>query len=94
MGQSRKQQLDKIFAKYPNKSAAQIAKDHSIPYSTVWKYMQQYKKPLPVIEAEYRPRPKPKQVTYTKGDMMMAVIAGTFTGVFLCLILGAMQWAK
>ena len=94
MGQSRKTQLDKIFEKYPNKSPAQISKDHGIPYSTVYTYHRKYNKSLPVIEAEYRPRPEPKQVTYTKGDMMMAVVAGTFTGVFLCFILGAMQWAK
>ena len=50
MGQSRKQQLDKIFEKYPNKSTAQISKDHGIPYSTVYAYRQKLKPIKPKAE--------------------------------------------
>ena len=89
MGQTRKKQLDRIVKKYPNKTAGQIAKDHKIPYSTVWNYMK--RKQIPKVEVDV---PKPvvnhKPVTYTKGDMMMAVVAGTITGVILCFLLGAM----
>ena len=88
MGQSRKQQLDKIFTKYPHKSPTQISKDHGIPYSTVYSYHRKFTKPLAVIEAEYKPR-MPKPVTYTKGDMIMAVIGGTLVGVVLVFLLGA-----
>lgn len=87
MGQSRKQQLDKIFAKYPNKSVKQIAKDHEIPYSTVWKYHKQYFNSQQKIQADYKPRElKDKPTTYTGNDMIMAVIVGVISGATLLTI--------
>lgn len=87
MGQSRKQQLDKIFAKYPNKSANQISKDHGIPYSTVWKYHKQYFNSQEKILADYRPRePKPKPMSFTTNEIIMAVVAGAIAGITLFTI--------
>jgi len=85
MGQSRKTQLDKIFSKYPNKSPAQISKDHGIPYSTVYSYHRKFHKSLPQIEHDYKPR-EPKPVTYTSNDMIMAVIVGVVAGATLLTI--------
>ena len=90
MGQSRKQQLDGIFKRYPNKTPNQIAKDHGIPYSTVYAYHRKYHKSLTEIEAAHKPR-KPKARTYSYDDMIMAVLSGVFVGVVLCLILGAIH---
>ena len=87
MGQSRKQQLDKIFAKYPEKPVAQIAKDHGIPYSTVWKYRKQYFNSQQKIQADYKPRePKAKPMSFTTNELVMAVIAGAIAGATLFTI--------
>ena len=87
MGQSRKTQLDKIFAKYPEKSPAQISKDHGIPYSTVYAYHRKFHKSLPQIEHDYKPRePEAKPMSFTTNEVIMAVVAGVIAGLTLFTI--------
>ena len=86
MAQSRKQQLDKIFAKYPNKSVTQIAKDHSIPYSTVWRYKQQYEKSLPVIESEYKPRTEVKH-GFSEAQLIWSMVISFTVGAAFVLLM-------
>ena len=86
MGQSRKQQLDKIFKKYPHKSPAQISKDHGIPYSTVWRYKQQYEKPLPVIEAERKPR-EPVKHGFNEAQLVWSMVISFTVGAAFVLLM-------
>lgn len=83
MGQSRQQQLDKIFEKYPNKSTAQIAKDHSIPYSTVWKY----RKKLEPIKPKAEP-PKAQSRGFTEAQLVWAMIISFVIGALFVIIIG------
>jgi hypothetical protein len=87
MGQSRKQQLDKIFTKYPHKSPAQISKDHGIPYSTVYAYHRKFTKPLAVIEAEYKPR-MPVKDGFSEAQLIWSMVISFAVGAGFTILMG------
>jgi len=86
MGQSRKEQLDKIFIKYPNKSPAQISKDHGIPYSTVYAYHRKFNKPLAVIEEEYTPR-MPVKNGFSEAQLIWSMVISFSIGAAFVVLM-------
>ena len=91
MGQSRQKQLDKIFEKYPNKSTAQIAKDHGIPYSTVWNYRKKLKPTKPEPTKPTKPQAEPPQAQsrgFTEAALVWAMIISFVIGVLFVIIMG------
>jgi len=84
MGQSRKQQLDKIFEKYPNKSNVQISKDHGIPYSTVYRYRQALKPLKPKAEP-----PQAQSRGFTEAQLVWAMVISFIIGALFAIIMGA-----
>ena len=82
MGQSRKQQLDKIFEKYPNKSNVQISKDHNIPYSTVYNYRQKLKPVKPKAEP-----PQAQRRGFTEGALVWVMVISFVIGALLVIIM-------
>lgn len=88
MGQSRKQQLDKIFEKYPNKSNVQISKDHGIPYSTVYKYRKQWDTPVVVAPQEVMVTKEPVKQGFTEAQLVWAMIISFVIGALFVIIIG------
>lgn len=83
MGQSRKQQLDKIFKKYPNKSNVQISKDHGIPYATVYAY----RKKLEPLKPKAEP-PKAQSRGFTEAQLIWAMVVSFAIGALFAIIMG------
>ena len=83
MGQSRQQQLDKIFEKYPNKSTAQIAKDHGIPYSTVYAYRQKLKPIKPKAEPS-----KAQSRGFTEAQLIWSMVISFAIGAGFTVLMG------
>jgi hypothetical protein len=88
MGQTRQKQLDRIVKKYPNKSAAQIAKDHKIPYSTVWNYMK--RKQIPKVEVDV-PKPevnhKPVKHGFSEAQLVWNMVISFTVGAAFVLLM-------
>ena len=83
MGQSGQKQLDKIFEKYPNKSTAQIAKDHGIPYSTVYAYRRK----LQPIKPKAEP-PKAQSRGFTEAQLIWSMVISFVIGALFVIIMG------